>query len=132
MSTFKVDDSASETLQVSSTARWLNLSPRRGGANDVQAVATVRIRLNVKPWIGKTARIYMVNTSGDALAYQMRWTTGGTLLPNQLLPGQRSLVYSGVVSTPQIADTLAINFTTDGRYLTAPAALKFGFEIDVD
>jgi hypothetical protein len=130
--TFKVDDSASETLQVTSTARWQSLSPRRGAENQVQAQATVRIRLNVKPWVGKQARIYMVNTSGDSFAYQMRWATTGVLLPNQLTPGQRSLVFSGPLNAPQLADTLQIALSTDGRYLSAPAALKFGFEIDVD
>lgn len=130
--TFKVDDSASETLQVTSTARWQSLSPRRGAENQVQAQAAVRVRLNLKPWVGKQARIYMVNTSGDSFAYQMRWTTNGVLLPNQLTPGQRSLVFAGPVNTPQLADTLQIALSTDGRYLSAPAALKFGFEIDVD
>jgi hypothetical protein len=130
--TYKVDDSASETVQVTSTARWLSLSPRRGANSEVQAQAVVRVRLNVKPWLGKQARIYLVNTGGDALAFQMRWSTTGVLLPNQLLPGQRSLVYTGPVSVPQLADTLQIAVNTDGRYLAAPAALKFGFEIDVD
>jgi hypothetical protein len=130
--TFKVDDSASETLQVTSTARWLNLSPRRGADNAVQAQATVRVRLNVKPWQGKSAKVYMVNTGGDALAFQLRWSTTGTLLPGQLTPGQRSLVYAGSISSAQLADTLQITMDADGRYLNAPAALKFGFEIDVD
>ena len=37
-----------------------------------------------------------------------RWTTQGRLLPGQVGTGQRTLVYAGPITTPLLAETLAL------------------------
>ncbi|MFM2398541.1 MAG: hypothetical protein RL341_698 [Pseudomonadota bacterium] len=130
--TFKVDDSASETLQATSTAQWVSLNPGRGASNDVEVRTRVQVRLNVTPWLNRQGKIYMVSTGQSTTPFVMNWTSSGALLPNRMLQGQRALVYSGKIASAQLSDVFHITLRADGRHLATPTALRFGFEIDVE
>ncbi|MGL4574132.1 MAG: hypothetical protein ACRCV9_04995 [Burkholderiaceae bacterium] len=130
--TFKVDDSASETLQVTSTAQWVSLNPGRGASNDVEVRTRVQVRLNVAPWLNRQGKIYMVSSGQSTTPFVMSWTSSGTLLPNRMLQGQRALVYSGKIGSAQLSDVFHVTLRADGRHLATPTALRFGFEIDVE
>jgi hypothetical protein len=130
--TFKVDDSASETLQVTSTAQWVSLNPGRSAVNDVEVRTRLQVRLNVAPWLNRQGKIYMVSTGQSTPPFVMSWTSSGALLPNRMLQGQRALVYSGKIGSAQLSDVFYITLRADGRHLATPTALRFGFEIDVE
>ena len=129
--TFTVDDSQSQVLDGNMPMRWRSVSPARGD-HIVQGTTRVQVRLNTAAWIGKSVRIYMAlpaQPHGNVLA---AWQTQSNVLLNgQLNAGQRGLVWSGVVPSALIEDTMVVNVQTDGRLLAAAQALRFYFEVDV-
>ncbi len=91
----------------------------------------VRVVLNVIPWVGKPARVYMVMPSLAQSSLAIQWTTSGLLLPGRLSGGQRQLVFQGVVPAARIEDTLRVTALADARDAATPARVNFSFEIEV-
>jgi hypothetical protein len=129
--TFPVDDSMSQTQASAAQLRWRDALPSRSTANLLDATMDVRIVLNVSPWIGKPARIYMVMQPLPQSTLSVQWTSAGLLLPGHLSGGQRQLVFQGVVAGPRIEDTLRVSIAADARDAVAPRRVNFSFEIEV-
>ena len=129
--TFTVDDSQSQVLDGNMPMRWRSVSPARGD-HIVQGATRVQVRLNTAAWVGKSVRIYMAlpaQPHGNVLA---AWQTqSNVLLSGQLNSGQRGLVWSGVVPSALLEDTMVVTVQTDGRLLAAAQSLRFYFEVDV-
>jgi hypothetical protein len=130
--TFRVDDSASVPHEPTTTMRWRSLAPGRSASNAVEATTLVSVRLNVAPWLNKSAKIYLVLPEQSIGQVTVNFSSQGKLLPGRLVSGARALVFSGDVRTSRIEDTLALRIETDGRRLAAPQRLEFHFEIDVE
>ena len=111
--------------------RWRNALPSRNTPNLLDATLDVRVVLNVSPWVGKLARIYMVMPTLPQSSLAVQWTTAGLLLPGRLSGGQRQLVFQGVVPGARIEDTMRVIATTDGRDAVTPQRVNFTFEIEV-
>ena len=56
----------------------------------------------------------------------------GRLLPAQLVPGTRALVYAGPITTPFIEDVVQLTITVDGRRMLQTYPVNFRFEMDED
>ncbi len=128
--TMPIDDTGTVTVQPSVNLRWQELSPRQRRGDLMEGTTQLRVRLNVKPWIGQTGRIYMVlpaQLPGDITA---TWTTTGRLLPGRVQSGSRTLVYSGAITTPVLEDTLLLSLAVDGKQMRQTYNLLFRFEID--
>jgi len=130
--TYRVDDSATIPPESSATLRWRQIAPSRGGDNTVEGSTTVQVRLNLAPWLKRNGRIFLVLPEQPPGRVGVRWTTQGRLLPGQLNSGQRTLVYSGPITTPMLDETLVLRIETDGTRLSSTHRLAFHFEIDVD
>jgi hypothetical protein len=130
--TFPVDDSASQPVEAQSPMRWRSLSPARGDDHKVQGQVQVNIKLDTKPFVGRTGRIYMTLPPQPVGTVEVQWRTQGKLLPGRLLSGQRGLVYSGKISVERMEDLMEVVVQADGRLLAAPQRLRFGFEMDVE
>ena len=105
--------------------------PSKQSANLLDATTEVRIVLNVSPWIGKPARIYMVMPQLPQSTLTVQWTTAGALLPGRLSGGQRQLVFQGVIAGARLEETMRIVASTDARDAVTPARVNFTFEIEV-
>ncbi len=128
--TLPIDDTGTVTMQPTMNVRWQELSPRLRNGALMEGATQVRVRLNVKPWVGHTGKIYMVlpaQLPGDITA---AWTTTGRLLPGRVQSGNRTLVYSGTINSAVLEDTLMLSLTVDGQRMLQTYSLLFRFEID--
>lgn len=129
--TFSVDDSMSQVQAGAAPLRWRHALPSRTEANLLDATVDVRIVLNLSPWVGKPARIFMVMPPLPQSSLSVQWTTMGTLLPGRLAGGQRQLVFQGVVPGARLEDTMHVIASADARDAATPPRVNFTFEIEV-
>lgn len=127
---FLVDDSLTRVVSVS-PLRWREPQPGRAAPEELDSIAEVHAVLNVERWVGQQARIYMVMPFTAAPSVVVRWQSRGTLRPGRLQPGQRQLVFQGVVPRALLEDTLYVVATTQGRDAAAAQRISFTFEIEV-
>jgi hypothetical protein len=127
-----IDDSGTATLEPLVGMRWQEVSPRRRASMLMQGRTTVRVRLNLQPWVGHSGRIYMVLPAQRPGPINVSWTTQGQLLPGQLNAGLRTLVYQGRITSPVLQDSLQMLLTVDGTQMRQNYTLSFRFEFDED
>ncbi len=128
---FPVDDSASQVLQPVLPMRWEQLVPGPGASNRVRGETVVLVRLDLRPWAGRRARIVMSLPATRFGSLDARWTTQGRLLAGELQSGGDALVFEGVVPAEgRLEDTLRLQLSTDGRLLSNSESLTFGFAIE--
>jgi hypothetical protein len=127
-----VDDSGTLPYNAAVAMRWQQLQPRGAAATQMVGTLELRVRLNVSAWLKRTGRIYMVLPAQQPGAMSAAWTTHGRLLPGQLVPGSRALVYSGPITTPFIEDMVLLTLTVDGRRMRQSYPVNFHFEMDED
>jgi hypothetical protein len=130
--TYRVDDGATQPYESAVALRWRSVAPTRGGDDTMEGATTVQVRLNLAPWLNRQGRIYLALPEQPPGKVVARWTTQGRLLPGQVGTGQRTLVYAGPITTPLLAETLALRIEADGNRMAASYRLNFHFEIDVD
>ena len=130
-SKFSVDDSMSQVQAPAAALRWRHPLPSRHASSLLDGRMDVRIVLNVTPWLGKPARIYMVMPNLPQSNLSVQWATAGTLMPGRLSGGQRQLVFQGVVSGPRIEDWMHVSVVADARDPVTPQRVNFTFEIEV-
>ncbi len=130
--TFRVDDSLTLPSESSTTMKWRSLAPGRSEGNAVESSLVLTIRLNLQPWLNRSAKVYMVLPTQPIGTVTADWTTQGKLLPGHLVSGDRSLVYSGPIRTAMLEDTVVLHLVADGRRLVTNQRLQFHFEIDLD
>lgn len=129
--TYAVDDSMSQTQGSAAQLRWRQSLPSRSALDLLDATMDVRIVLNVSPWVGQPARIYMVMPALIQSSLTVQWSTSGLLSPGRLSSGQRQLVFQGVVPGPRIEDTMRVVAVADARDEATPQRVNFTFEIEV-
>ena len=127
-----IDDTGTVTLQPTVGMRWQELSPRRRTSTLMEGATQVRVRLNLKPWLGRTGRIYLVLPAQLPGNIEAAWTTTGRLLPGTVRVGGRTQVYAGPITAAVLEDTLTLTLTVDGTQMRQPYNLLFRFEMDED
>ncbi len=127
-----IDDSATLPYNAALALHWQQLEPRGHVNNLMAGTLQLRVRLNVAPWLRRTGRIYLVLPAQQPGGMTATWTTHGRLLPGQLTAGGRSLVYSGLITTPFIEDVVQLTLTVDGRRMSQAYPVNFRFEMDED
>jgi len=129
--TTRIDDSATLPYAAPLTVQWEQTSPRPPLNNMMSGTLTLRVRLNVAPWLKRTGRIYLTLPAQQPGPLYVSWVTQGHLLPGQLTSGSRTLVYSGPITTPFIEDTLQLTLRVDGTRLQQQLYhVNFNFEMD--
>ncbi|MFZ3323973.1 MAG: hypothetical protein WA190_16490 [Usitatibacter sp.] len=130
--TYRVDDSLTLPHESNQAMKWRSLAPSRAAGNAVEGTSVITIRLDTSPWVNRPGKIYMALPEQPIGQVTAEWTTQGRLLPGQLISGNRTLVYSGIIKSGMMEDTIALKITADGRRLVSAQRLQFYFEIDVD
>jgi hypothetical protein len=126
-----VDDSGSVAIEPTVLMRWKTAVPTRNAAGKLMVgTMTVRVRLNVMPWLKHSGRIYLALPAQQPGPMSLSWTTQGRLLPGQLVSGNRVLVYAGPITTSFMEDTLTFQFSVAGTLMQRAVPVTYHFEID--
>jgi hypothetical protein len=126
-----LDDSGSQALEPAVSMRWKSTRPSRARADNLMVgTTTIRVRINVLPWLRRSGRIYLVLPAQPPGPLSASWTTQGRLLPGQMQSGNRVLVYAGPITTPFMEDVLKFQFGVDGTLLQRTFPVTYHFEMD--
>jgi hypothetical protein len=126
-----VDDSGSVALQPTVLMRWKTAVPTRTAAGKLMVgTTTIRVRLNVMPWLKHSGRIYLALPAQQPGPISLSWITQGRFLPGQLVSGNRVLVYAGPITTPFMEDTLTFQFSVAGSSMQRAVPVTYHFEMD--
>ena len=128
--TYQIDDTGTASADPTVAMRWEELSPRRRTSQLLTGTTLVRVHLNLLPWVGRSARIFLVLPAQEPLGLAAAWTTQGRLLPGSVTTGSRTLVYGGRIGMAVMEDTLHLNLTVNGTSLRHQTTLHFHFELD--
>jgi hypothetical protein len=126
-----IDDSGTQALQPAVAMRWRTATPARSAADNVMiGTTTVRVRLNVMPWLRHSGRIYLSLPAQRPGPIRLSWVTQGRFQPGQVQSGNRVLIYAGPITTPFMEDTLTLNFVVDGTLMQRQVPVTYHFEMD--
>jgi hypothetical protein len=131
--TITIDDSGTQALEPSVSLKWKSAAPPRSGRdNRMVGTTTLRVRINVTPWLRRSGRIYLNLPAQPPGPIAASWITQGRFRPGQVHSGNRALVYSGPISSPSLEDVLTVQFSVDGSLVRRPFPVTFHFEMDED
>jgi hypothetical protein len=134
----RLDDRGSPRSIVNVESRWLHsgegLSPEQLNAM-VATVTNLEFRLDTSAYVGKRARIYLVIPEcvqglRSPSGMRVEWKPRGSFLAGSALPGQRVLVYDGLVQRPTLNEAFDLSVYLDARYLERGLRFDPTFEID--
>jgi len=126
-----IDDSGTQALEPTLSLRWKSPRPTRsGGDNLMVGTATIRVRINVLPWIRRSGRIYLVLPAQQPGPVSASWVTQGRFMPGQVRSGNRVLVYAGPITAPFMEDVFKFQFSVDGNLVQRAFPLTYRFEMD--
>ena len=135
-----LDDSKSPRQQYNVQFRWdyadqavfelssEELNQMVGELNDVE------VRLDTSDYEGQTAQIYLrlpdeTNGIQDAAGVEVEWTTRGIFAPGHTTPGNRALIFEGVVDSPLMIDFFRYTIRVDARKVFGPFRIEPVYEI---
>lgn len=130
--TFRLDDSASLPDESTALLNWRQFASTDRSQAMLEGSVAVSVRLDLTPVLDRTGRLYLVLPEQGTTPVRAKWTTQGRLLPGEISPGQRVVVFQGPVTTPFLEETLALVIEADGNYLPGMQRLDFHFEFDAD
>jgi hypothetical protein len=130
--TYRIDDSSSVPRESTTLLRWRQAAPARDADDTLEGTVGVAVRLNLEPWLNRSGRVFLVFPEQGTPSVRVSWRTQGRLLPGEIAPGQRVLVYEGPITVPILDETLALRIQANGRQLPEMRSLAFHFEIDTD
>ena len=130
--TYRVDDSSSFPRETTALLRWRQTAPARDADDTLEGTVGVAVRLNLQPWLSRIGRVFLVFPEQGTPLVRVSWRTQGRLLPGEIAPGQRVLVYEGPITIPYLDETLALTIQASGGQLPEMRSLAFHFEIDTD
>jgi hypothetical protein len=127
-----LDDSGSQALEPSVTMHWKSAVPRPGAGNLMVGTTTIRVHLNLLPWLHRSARIYLALPAQHPGPLTLAWTTQGRFIQGQVRSGERVLVYAGPITAPFMEDVFKFQFAVDGSLLPRATPVTYHFEMDED
>ena len=131
--TTTIDDSGTQALEPSVSLHWKTASPSRTAPdNTMVGTTTIRVRINVTPWLRRSGKIYLNLPAQQPGPLTASWITQGRFMPGQVHSGNRVLVYAGPISAPFMEDVLKFQFSVDGALIRRAVPVTFRFEMDED
>jgi hypothetical protein len=131
--TTTIDNSGSQALEPLVSMRWKSAMPSRSGANNLMiGNTTIRVRLNVMPWLKRSGRIYLSLPAQQPGPIAVSWIAQDRFHSGQVRSGNRVLLYAGSITTPLLEDVLKFQFEVNGSLIRHPFPLSFHFEMDED
>jgi hypothetical protein len=131
--TVTIDDSGTQVLDPAVAMRWKTATPARNAADNVMVGGTtVRVRINVMPWLKHSGKIYLSLPMQQPGPISAVWSAQGQFRSGQMRSGDRILVYSGPITTPFMEDVLRFQFSVNGVLMRRSFPVNFHFEMDED
>jgi hypothetical protein len=131
--TVTIDDSGTQSLEPSVSLRWKSASPPHSGTDNLLVgTTTIRVRINVTPWLRHTGRIYLNFPVQPPGPITVSWIAQGRFLSGQTQSGNRVLVYAGPIAAPFMEDVLTFRFSVNGALVQRGFPVSFHFEMDED
>ena len=127
-----IDDSGTLPYESTLALHWQQLSPRPPLNNLLTGTLSVRVRLNLAPWLRRNGRIYLRLPAQQPGPMTASWTTQGRLLAGEISTGRRTLVYAGPITAPFIEDVLQLTLNVDAARMQQLYRVNFIFEMDED
>ena len=136
--TQRLDDSQSPRQRVQSPVVKFNKTPYddTGPTHADIRFGWVDYRLNTTRYVGKSARIYYVvpmNIANLASPRGLRvdWKSRNGFAAGSARPGDRVLVWSGVVKSAMLEDSFDLSMTAELAYVRGRLGFESYFEIEV-
>ena len=100
-------------------------------------VDDVEVRLDTSAYVGRRARIFLmlpdlISGLDSTEGVTLRWRARGDFLAGHTTPGQRALLFEGVIEDEVTSDVLSYTLELDARHLTGVLRLEPVFEIEVE
>ncbi len=131
--TVRLDDAGSHPIPPNVQMQWREIGATGpGSAKQMDAQLAVAIRLDTRAHAGRQARVYMVMPHDGGAALTAQWSTQGRLLPGRIGPGERTLVYQGVMPDKSLEDRLQLYLMVNGEWMSSSRRLEFYFELDTE
>ena len=128
-----IDDAGTQSLEPAVSLRWKSLEPsRRAADNLLIGNTTIRVHLNVLPWLHRQGRIYLTLPAQAPGPIGAVWNTRGTFRAGQLRSGNRVLLYAGPISAPFLEDVFTLQFSIDAALVRRAFPVNLRFEMDED
>lgn len=128
----RLDDSLTHTVPPNVQMQWRSLAAPRDGAADMEAWVRVNVRIDTRPVMHQTGKIYMVLARDQMSTMEAVWTTQGKLQPGRVTSGERTLVYAGTVSGAMLEDQFLMRLRSRADWQADGRRLQFHFEFDAD
>lgn len=133
----RLDDSASPRATVPArvvlTDEGRPLADSRNPTRAIVQFGRIDYKLATARYAGRTARIYFVvppfiEGLRSPAGLRVEWTGLGQFASGSARPGERQLVWTGVVPGPWLAEAIDLRFQVELRDLLLPRDGRFGFE----
>ena len=120
------------------TPRWANdgdnLSPDSINAL-IADTKGIELRFELSRYVGKNVRIHMVLPASvqglrGSTGFRAEWRTRGRFIPGSIVPGSRTLVYQGIITSRDMTEVFDFTLHMDGRYLMGKLGFDPVFEIE--
>ena len=121
----QLDDSASPVQRVVAKVSWardkseLDMTPEELNTL-IASMDDVEVRLDTTRFEGKAARIFLrlparIRGLRGVDGVRMEWTTEGVFENGSVVPGDRAIIFDGVVGSPLMTDIFDIRLHIDAR-----------------
>ncbi len=126
---YRLDDSLTHTVPANVQMQW---RPFVRGERDsgMEAWVRVNVRIDTREWVGRPGQVYLVLDRDDTSAIEAEWTTEGRLLPGRIQSGERTLVFSGTLTTATLEDQFVMRLRSLSDWRGNTRRLNFHFEFD--
>ncbi len=104
------------------------LGPKAGMT--ARGTTVVLLSLNTAAYVGKRVRISQ-SLAPSQVPFQVSWEGGKTLRGGQCRPGQRVLVFEGLMNVARLEDHIRYGIVVDGGQLNLINQLQFSYDIEV-
>ncbi len=129
--TITIDDSGTQALEPTVIMRWKTAAPPRSGDDNLLiGTTTIRVRINVTPWLRRSGRIYLSLPAQQPGPLRASWVAQNRFLPGTVQSGNRMLIYAGPITTPFLEDVLKFQFSVSGSVVRRAFPVTFHFEMD--
>ena len=129
--TITIDDSGTQALEPTVIMRWKTAAPSRSGDDNLLiGTTTIRVRINVTPWLRRSGRIYLSLPAQQPGPLRASWVAQNRFLPGTVQSGNRMLIYAGPITTPFMEDVLKFQFSVNGSVVRRAFPVTFHFEMD--
>lgn len=131
---YRLDDTGTRLLGARALLEWSDLRPgaslRTGPSRELTARVLVDLQLLTSAWQGKQARIYVRLEPLPNESLLVQWPAAEPFREGQVRPGERVLVFAGLIPGPRLQLRWPLHLRTTGPWSGSIRQLSFVFELE--